>query len=302
MSAAYPAVSSLSAAPASPAPAPVGIFDSGVGGLSVLRAVRECLPHESLIYCADTLYAPYGPRDDRYIAARTLAVCDWLLEQGAKAIVVACNTATAQTIHLVRERLKVPLIGVEPGIKPAALSSKSGVAGVLATAATLRSDKFQKLLAEYSPQCRFICSAGHGLVEAIEAGDTHSPKVAALLASYLEPMLEAGADTLVLGCTHYPFLRALIEALSQGRLALIDTGVAIARQLERQLTQHGLHADADAKAAMPPQFRLCSTGDGALLARLAQQLLGLALPVSRVEIVSAAYDQPPYSAILSQIR
>lgn len=208
-------------APDSRAPsarAPIGVFDSGLGGLSVLRAVRERLPDEALVYVADSRHAPYGPRDDVFIVERTLAIGEWLVAQGAKALVVACNTATAQSIAIVRERLPIPLVGVEPGIKPAALHSKTRVAGVLATQATLRSARFEALLARHAADCRFLCQPGHGLVEAIERGDTGSPALRALLASYLEPMLEAGADTLVLGCTHYPFLGAAIRDVTRNRL------------------------------------------------------------------------------------
>ncbi|SDH66385.1 glutamate racemase [Paraburkholderia steynii] len=263
--------------------APVGIFDSGLGGLSVLRAVRSQLPDEALIYVADSLYAPYGERDDDFIADRTLAIGEWLVAQGAKALVVACNTATAQSIALVREKLPIQLIGVEPGVKPAALQSKSRVAGVLATRVTLRSARFQGLLERYASDCRFLCQPGHGLVEAVERCDIGSPELRALIESYLQPMLDAGADTLVLGCTHYPFLDAAIRDIAGDRLTLIDTSVAIARQLERVLDQQGLRAPA--RDAVP-QPRFCSTSDGAHLKQLAATLLDIDAPVERVHIPS----------------
>ncbi|KVM99504.1 MULTISPECIES: glutamate racemase [unclassified Burkholderia] len=268
----------------SPARTPIGIFDSGLGGLSVLRAVREQLPGEAIVYVADSRHAPYGPRDDAFIIERTLAIGEWLVAQGAKALVVACNTATAQSIAVVRERLPIPLVGVEPGIKPAALHSKTRVAGVLATQATLRSARFEALIARYAADCRFIRQAGHGLVEAIERGDTGSPELRALLAGYLEPMLEAGADTLVLGCTHYPFLDAAIRDVTSNRLHLIDTGDAIARQLARILDERGLRAPASSRPAPLP--RLCSTSDGRHLQTLAATLLGLDVPVESVTISS----------------
>src|SRR5579862_4624978 len=146
---------------ASDASAPVGIFDSGLGGLSVLRAVRAILPHERLVYVADSLHAPYGEKDHGFIVDRTMAIGEWLVTQGAKALVVACNTATAQSIALVRERLSIPLVGVEPGVKPAAAVSKTRVVGVLATAVTLRSARFQSLLDRYAGDCRFMCQPGH---------------------------------------------------------------------------------------------------------------------------------------------
>lgn len=187
------------------AQAPVGVFDSGLGGLSVLRAIRAELPAESLLYLADSRHAPYGEKPPEFIAGRTLRVCEWLVGQGCKALVIACNTATAQAVHLLREQLAVPVIGVEPGLKPAVATSRSRVVGVLATESTLRSDKFARLLGNVSGDCRVLCQPGYGLVPLIERGDTHSPAVLELLRAYLLPMLEAGADTLVLGCTHYPF-------------------------------------------------------------------------------------------------
>jgi len=264
--------------------APVGIFDSGLGGLSVLRAVRAQLPDEALLYVADSLYAPYGERDDDFIADRTLAIGEWLVRQGAKALVVACNTATAQSIALVREKLPIPLVGVEPGIKPAALQSRSRVAGVLATQVTLRSTRFQALLERYAADCRFICQPGHGLVQAVERCDVGSAQLRTLLAGYLQPMLEAGADTLVLGCTHYPFLDAAIRDIVGERMTLIDTSVAISRQLERVLKQHGMRAAPEAAGA--PLARFFSTDGGTHLRQLVATLLDMDAQVERVAIPS----------------
>jgi len=269
------------------ASAPVGIFDSGLGGLSVLRAVRTVLPSESLLYVADSRHAPYGERDHAYIVERTLAMGDWVLSQGAKALVVACNTATAESIAALRERLPIPVVGVEPGVKPAAAHSKTRVAGVLATQVTLKSERFRQLVERHAADCRFICQPGHGLVQAIERCDIDSPALSRLLESYIAPMLEAGADTLVLGCTHYPFLDTAIRRIVGDRLALIDTSVAIARQLERILDAHGLRA---APATVPAPPRLCSTSDGAHLRQLAQALLNLELPVEQLEPIGAQGD------------
>ncbi|KWE72547.1 glutamate racemase [Burkholderia ubonensis] len=263
--------------------APVGVFDSGLGGLSVLRAVRAQLPDESFVYVADSRHAPYGPRDEAFITERTLAIGEWLARQGAKALVVACNTATAQSIAAIRERLAIPLVGVEPGIKPAAALSASGIAGVLATQSTLASARFQALLDRYGAGRRFICQPGHGLVEAVERGDTNSPALRALLDGYLQPMLDAGADTLVLGCTHYPFFTETIRDLVGNRLTIVDTSDAIARQLARVLDERGLRAPAGTRAA-PPRF--CSTSDGRQLRALASTLLGLDAPVESVAISS----------------
>ncbi|BAX58187.1 MULTISPECIES: glutamate racemase [Burkholderia cepacia complex] len=263
--------------------APIGIFDSGLGGLSVLRAVRAQLPDESFIYVADSHHAPYGPRDEAFITERTLAIGEWLAREGAKALVIACNTATARAIAAIREHLSMPLVGVEPGIKPAAAVSASGVAGVLATQSTLNSPRFQALLDRYGAGRRFICQPGHGLVEAIERGDTNSPALRALLDSYLQPMLDDGADTLVLGCTHYPFFTETIRDLVGDRLTIVDTSDAIARQLMRILDERNLRAPAGTPVA-PPRF--CSTGDGRQLQALASTLLGLDAPVESVTISS----------------
>ncbi|GJH15230.1 glutamate racemase [Caballeronia novacaledonica] len=268
---------------ASDASAPVGIFDSGLGGLSVLRAVRAMLPHERLIYVADSRYAPYGERDDDFIVDRAMAIDEWLVGQGAKALVVACNTATAQSIALVRERLPIPLVGVEPGVKPAAAVSKSRVVGVLATAVTLRSARFQSLLDRYAGDCRFICQAGHGLVQAVERCDTSSPALMALLESYIAPMLDAGADTLVLGCTHYPFLDRAIRDIAGERLQIVDTSVAIARQLDRLLDAHALKNLAAPPDTLP---RFYSTADGDSQRQLAAALLQLDAKVEHVDIPS----------------
>jgi glutamate racemase len=275
----------MSLSPAVNTHAPLGIFDSGLGGLSVLRAVRAALPDERIIYVADSLYAPYGERDDDFIADRTLAIGQWLVAQGAKALVVACNTATAQSIALAREKLPIPLVGVEPGVKPAALLSQSRVVGVLATAVTLRSARFQSLIERHAGDCRFILQPGHGLVQAVERCDTSSPELMALLESYLRPMLDAHADTLVLGCTHYPFLDHAIRAIAGDRLALIDTSVAIARQTERLLDLHGLRAgpSAASRSELP---RLCSTSDGESQRQLAASLLGIGTHVEHVVIPS----------------
>lgn len=250
-------------------PSPVGIFDSGLGGLSVLREVRALLPHESLLYFADSRYAPYGEKPERFVEARTLQVCEWLVAQGCKALVIACNTATMHAVQTLRERLAVPIIGVEPGLKPAAAASRSKVVGVLATANTLKSAKFNRLLTSLGNESRFLCEAGVGLVPLIEQGDVSSDTVRQTLGTLLSPMLEAGADTLVLGCTHYPFLSETIDDLVDGRLALIDTGVAIARQLARKLAEFDLAASPDTA----PSVRYLSTKDAAHLREMAAALL-----------------------------
>jgi glutamate racemase len=213
----------------------IGVFDSGVGGLSILDEALRQLPHHDYIYLADSANAPYGERSSDWIAARSLALCQHLASKGCDAIVVACNTATAEAIKQIREALSIPIIGVEPGIKPAAMQSQNNIVGVLATEATLKSDKFNALLNTLPSNCRFIKQAGAGLVPLIESGNADSEEALELLAKHLEPIQDAGADTLVLGCTHYPFLRKAIRKLLGESITLIDTSDAVVRQLKRQL-------------------------------------------------------------------
>ena len=264
-------------------PSPIGVFDSGLGGLSVLREVRAMLPHESLTYFADSRYAPYGDKPERFVEARTLQVCEWLVAQGCKALVIACNTATMHAVQTLRERLSVPIIGVEPGLKPAASLSQSKVVGVLATANTLKSNKFNRLLTSLAHESRYLCAAGHGLVSLIEQGDISGPEIRQKLDAYLRPMLDAGADTLVLGCTHYPFLSETIRDMVGNRLALIDTGMAIARQLARKLAEFGLAASPDAS----PAVRYLSTKDAAHLRDMAWALLKVEASAETVAIEPA---------------
>lgn len=222
---------------------PIGVLDSGVGGISVLRHIREMLPHENLLYFADSKFAPYGNQSPEFIRERTQYLADFLIRQGAKALVVACNTATAAAVSRLREKYEVPIIGMEPAVKPAAAASKSGVIGVLATSGTLKSAQFAALLESYGQQVQVVTRACHGLVECIERGELNAPATRALLNTYVQPLLDAGADTLVLGCTHYPFVRHLIEELAGKEVVLIDTGAAVARHLKRRLHQSDLLQD-----------------------------------------------------------
>ena len=218
----------------------IGVFDSGVGGLSILDEAMRQLPQHNYIYLADSANAPYGERSSDWITARSLVLCRYLLNQGCDAIVVACNTATAEAIAQIRNELAIPVIGVEPGIKPAAMQSQNGVVGILATEATLKSDKFNALLATLPSNCQFIKQAGAGLVPLIEAGDANSEETLELLAQHLVAIQDAGADTLVLGCTHYPFLRKAIRKLLGESITLIDTSEAVVRQLKRQLEANSI--------------------------------------------------------------
>lgn len=219
----------------------IGVFDSGVGGLSILDEALRQLPEHDYIYLADSAHAPYGEKSSDWIAARSLTLCQHLVHQGCEALVIACNTATAQAIAQIRQALPaIPIVGVEPGIKPAAMQSQNSVVGVLATEATLKSDKFNALLETLSGNCTIIKQAGAGLVPLIEAGKANGAETLELLAQHLEPIQLAGADTLVLGCTHYPFLRKAIRSLLGESITLIDTSEAVIRQLKRQLEHQGM--------------------------------------------------------------
>ena len=221
---------------------PIGIFDSGVGGISVLRHIRRALPSEDLLYIADSRYAPYGNKSPQFICERAITLSEFLIDQGAKALVVACNTATAAAVSLMRETYSLPIIAMEPAVKPAAAATRTGVIGVLATSGTLKSAQFAGLLEHYGQHVQVVTQACHGLVECIERGELDAPSTGALLLSYLQPLLDANADTIVLGCTHYPFVRHLIEELVGNDIVLVDTGAAVAKHLKHRLQEADLLA------------------------------------------------------------
>lgn len=207
-----------------------------MGGLSVLRHIRAQLPQESVLYVADSLHAPYGDKSADTICQRAEQLTAWLIDAGAKAIVVACNTATAAAVSALRAHYALPVIGMEPAVKPAVAATRNGVVGVLATTGTLKSAQFAALLDTWGKNVRVVTQAGHGLVECVERGELTTPATRARLRSHLAALLDQGADTVVLGCTHYPFLRPLIEDIVGPDIALIDTGHAVARQVVRVLT------------------------------------------------------------------
>ncbi|WP_245234365.1 glutamate racemase [Methylotenera oryzisoli] len=214
---------------------PVAVFDSGVGGISVLQHIHALLPSEQLLYVADSKYAPYGNKSPAEIQARCVEISGFLIAKRAKAIVVACNTATAAAIDMMRERYTLPIIGMEPAVKPAATASKNGIIGVLATTGTLKSAQFAGLLESYGRNVKVVTQACVGLVECVERGELQAPATLQLVKKYCQPLLDEGADTIVLGCTHYPFVRPLIEQVVGERVSLIDTGAAVAKQLQKRL-------------------------------------------------------------------
>ncbi|MCF5543633.1 glutamate racemase [Pseudomonas salomonii] len=221
--------------------APIGVFDSGVGGLSVLDEIQQLLPHESLLYVADGGYIPYGEKSPAFILERSRLVAEFFREKGAKAFVIACNTATVAAVADLRQDYPDwPLVGMEPAVKPAAAATRSGVVGVLATTGTLQSAKFAALLDRFATDVRVITQPCPGLVELIETGDLNSAALRQLLQGYVTPLLSAGCDTIILGCTHYPFLKPLLAQMLPPSIVLIDTGAAVARQLKRLLGERDL--------------------------------------------------------------
>lgn len=218
----------------------IGVFDSGVGGLSVLREIRALLPGADLIYVADSAHVPYGEKPPAYIEARSLRLSEFLLGQGAEAIVVACNTATAAAMKSLRTRFSVPVIGMEPAVKPAMAATHSGVVGVLATTGTLASARFAALLERYQGNNTVITEPCPGWVDAVEQGDLAGPRTRRMVEHHVAPLIAKGADVLILGCTHYPFLRPLIESCAGAGVTVIDTGAAVARQLRLKLAEAGL--------------------------------------------------------------
>lgn len=224
--------------------APIAVFDSGVGGLSVLAEIQQLLPNESLLYLGDCGHIPYGEKTPEFIQQRCSVMAGFFREQGAKALVIACNTATvAGVADLRRDFPEWPIVGMEPAVKPAAAATRSGVVGVLATTGTLQSAKFAALLDRFATDVRVITQPCPGLVERIESGDLHSPELRALLKHYVDPLLANGCDTIILGCTHYPFLKPMLKSMIPESISLIDTGAAVARQLQRLLAERDLLAE-----------------------------------------------------------
>ncbi len=249
---------------------PLGLFDSGVGGLSVLREIRRLLPHEDLIYFADGAYVPYGPRPVAWLRRRGESIVEFLIGQGAKAIVVACNTASAAALGHLRERYSLPIIGMVPAVKPAAAATRCRRIGVLATETTLNGDPFVEVVQRFAADVAVQTVVGTGLVTLVEAGDVASARAESMVRGYVEPLLRGGVDVIVLGCTHYPFLRPLIESVAGPAVAVIDPAEAVARQTRRVLAERGLLSEA----TEPGRALFYTSGDVRHFQRVASQLLG----------------------------
>ena len=229
---------------------PIGIYDSGFGGLSVWRELYRALPNESLVYLGDGKNCPYGSQTADNILQYATQSVERLLERGCKMIVVACNTATAVAIKYLREKYpEVPFVGLEPAVKPACLTTKSGVVGVVATERSLQGEKFLTTLARYGEGVEVIKAVGRGFVEAVEADAELLPQTETLVRQTIEPIIEAGADVIVLGCTHYPFLRAVIDKIIGDRaVRVIDSGEAVEKRVESLLDEYDIRAAVDNRA------------------------------------------------------
>jgi glutamate racemase len=253
---------------------PVGVFDSGVGGLSVMREIVRQLPDEDVLFFADTAHCPYGRRAHEEILQLVRGIVRFLLSQGAKIVVVACNTASAAALHQVRQSFETPIVGMEPAVKPAAERSGSRVVGVLATEATFQGALFASLIERFASDVEVLTRACPGLVEQVEAGLVRADTTREMLETYLRPMLDAGVDSVVLGCTHYPFLRALVREIVGDGVEIIDPSAAVARQTARVLRREGLLREEG-----PGRCRFYTTGDPQRFERLLGELTDLEGPV-----------------------
>jgi glutamate racemase len=259
-------------------PRPVGVFDSGIGGLSVLQALTKQLPNEKFIYIADQARVPYGPRAIEEVRQFSAQVTQALLERGAKLVVVACNTASAAALKYLRESYPVNFVGMEPAVKPAAETTRTGVVGVLATPATFQGELYASVVERFAQGVRVLQHAPLGLVEQIEAGRFDSAETRAILERALAPMLAEGIDTIVLGCTHYPFVIPQIEAIAGPGVRVIDPSPAVAAQTRRVLEREGLIAGDPGEG----RVRYLTTGDPVRMAEQVRGLLGVEAEVESV--------------------
>lgn len=241
-----------------------------MGGLSVLRDVRRLLPAEDVVYYADSAYCPYGGRPPEYILERSSAITDYLIGRGAKLIVVACNTATSVAAGELRRRFETPIVAMVPAVKPAATATRSGKIGVLATPRTVTGEALAALIREHARGVEVVSVPAPGLVELVEAGKLEGPEVEEALRPLLRPLLERGVDTVVLGCTHYPFLRGAIQTLGGPELGIVDSGEAVARRTRDVLATHGLLRGGEAPGAL----ELLTSGEAARVGEVASRLLG----------------------------
>ena len=271
--------------------APIGIFDSGVGGLSVLKAIRQQVPDETLIYLADQAHVPYGPRPLEDVRAFAVSITRHLLTQGAKIIVVACNAASAAALQVLRQTFPdVPFVGMEPAVKPAAERTQSGVVGVLATPATFQGALYASVVERFAQEVTLLQHTCPGLVAQIEAGQLDAPQTRRILEDAILPMLSLGIDTVVLGCTHYPFVIPLIENIAGPGVRVVDPAPAVARQVGRVLEARGLLRGSELPGK---RIHFFTTGDAGRLQSLLPQLIGEHGAVSCLEWAGDQLRLPP---------
>jgi glutamate racemase len=265
----------------------VGIFDSGVGGFSVWREIVQQLPYESTVYFADQVHVPYGPRPADEIRAFADEITRFLLAQDCKAVVVACNTASAVALRFLRERFpQVPFVGLEPAVKPAVAMTRSAVVGIMATPATFEGELFRATVGRHGAGIRLVNQICAGLAEQVEAGQFDSAETEAMLRGFVQPMLDAGADTIVLGCTHYPFVMDILRRVAGPGVRVIDPAPAVARQLQRVLVKHGLAAGGSART----KHCFHTSAQASDLALLMPRLLGAEMPAD-AEVLQARWRQ-----------
>jgi glutamate racemase len=258
---------------------PIGVFDSGVGGLSVLRAIRAQIPAQPVIYFADQAHVPYGPRPLEEVRCFSERITRYLLARGCKLVVVACNTASAAALHHLRQVFpETPFVGMEPAVKPAAENTHTGVVGVLATPATFQSVLYASVVERFGRSVKILQDTCPGLVQQIEGGDLSGPRTREILVKALAPMLSAGIDTVVMGCTHYPFVIPLIQEIVGSSVRVIDPAPAVARQVSRLLESHGWQAAGNDLAALT----MITSGPVLALERNLPQFLGRNAPVETV--------------------
>lgn len=241
---------------------PIGIFDSGLGGISVWKEVVELLPNESFIYFADSGHCPYGEKSSDEIGEMSAYITRFLIEKNCKAIVVACNTATAAAIKRLRKEFDISFIGMEPAVKPAAKATKTGVIGILATKGTLEGTLFKETKDKYANDIEVLMQVGTGLVKIVEENQIDAPESLELVKKYIEPMVKKGVDQIVLGCTHYPFLIELFNQTSNGQATTINPAPAVARQLKRILEKENLLE----KKVQIPKYQFFTSGNKRILA------------------------------------
>lgn len=263
---------------------PIGLFDSGVGGLTVVARVLQALPNESILYFGDTAHVPYGPRPLDEVRAYALTIGRYLVDQGAKVVVIACNTSTAAALEAAQADLPVPVIGmVEPGVRAALTVARNGAVGVVATQGTVVSGAYARAFQEARPGLRVVQQACPAFVPLVEAGQTGGPEAVAAAREYVGPLSDQGIDTIVLGCTHYPYLMGAIRSVVGPEVTLVDPAEELVRALARLLDERALRRTAPE----PPVHRYLVSGDPAAFLEAARRLLGRDVAVERVDIFDA---------------